>query len=954
MFGKNKLSAPGNYFDMIDAQVKKKKRIKFIIFICVILLLVIVGKFVIPAVKRAIMERRMPQSKGYVQETKEELRERLASEDSDIEGMSKLDKYEMGLDVWDGSDTDHDGLTDAVEIMITNSDPLSSSTSGDGYTDGYKVSHGMNVLNFYEIDESISANECPEVILNENTNSIYVPVVVDSTAYSGINGVDVYRTYHISDYSGNISIDTTQIPGVSNLSKSEREFWIETSGEVKKVKASDDGDGICKLDYSFDVNEEYEVHVAKKSNFIGRVVSSSKIKNAKKNLTSTIRGKSVENGIGIYYGSIFTTYLGINHMKIYVEDLGDDESNELLKEKILADAANSSVALTEGYNCFTETDVRFRSRAEIQIRYMILDEFLAWFKTTPEQAKIPNFKQFVNLFYMFVQYGDIDGTVVNSAPSLFDLMNGSGNSSAIYDEYDFELPFQNFGTEVNESGLCAGFARLTSKLYNGETVPISGNYGNIVYNLSADSNTTLTDAGLSDCRTYDWTDKNAPGGDVFKSNLSADDYEMVKLIEHLWEEENSLFYYGDYASMAEYSYDYAMIEEVMERIDRGEMVDVHMLSAHMVRGEYSGHAVNIYGYYEDENDPNLIHFMVYDSNYPDIYNAESGIESAYNLDLQVRKHKFIFRASGDTQYSFSYTYQPVVGDNMVLYTSKKELRDEDAAYAIIFVGKNDEVINKAYPARDALAMEDIDLGDVESDGIYGDIYDFLFKNSTGVISDDNANAVVTWADPVNVYQLNEKLKKWDTGITLTDYSYNLIKKYIKTRVFLGQLEDRHKGEISFTDTSAGIMIDWLAGYLNCDVSEILRGSVSDADKSVTYPVRNAKGELILLQFRMVGFEMDTSLSVFDKVYAKLLKQGVYAVDMTAYKVDKNDEGEVKITKLGNMNYGTLAVNQMLWNSMENGNSRNVTEMIGESVGMTAGEFIKSKIFDSFNGFLLVS
>ena len=57
--------------------------------------------------------------------------EELKAIDSDIEGMSQYDKYEMGLSIEDGSDSDSDGLTDKEEIEIYDSDPLKASTAVD-------------------------------------------------------------------------------------------------------------------------------------------------------------------------------------------------------------------------------------------------------------------------------------------------------------------------------------------------------------------------------------------------------------------------------------------------------------------------------------------------------------------------------------------------------------------------------------------------------------------------------------------------------------------------------------------------------------------------------------------------------------------------------------------------------------------------------------------------------
>ena len=85
----------------------------------------------------------------------------LKGKKSDIKGMSQYDKYKMGLDYHDGSDSDHDGLTDKEEIEVYNTDPLKSSTAGDLYTDGYKVTHNMDVKKSYEMKKkSFPNNNC--------------------------------------------------------------------------------------------------------------------------------------------------------------------------------------------------------------------------------------------------------------------------------------------------------------------------------------------------------------------------------------------------------------------------------------------------------------------------------------------------------------------------------------------------------------------------------------------------------------------------------------------------------------------------------------------------------------------------------------------------------------------------------------------------------------------------
>jgi len=66
--------------------------------------------------------------------------------DSDNDGLSDFEELLLGTDPRT-SDTDRDGLTDAVEVRNYNTNPLISDTDGDGYSDGIEVSLGGNPTN---------------------------------------------------------------------------------------------------------------------------------------------------------------------------------------------------------------------------------------------------------------------------------------------------------------------------------------------------------------------------------------------------------------------------------------------------------------------------------------------------------------------------------------------------------------------------------------------------------------------------------------------------------------------------------------------------------------------------------------------------------------------------------------------------------------------------------------
>lgn len=155
---------------------------------------------------------------GFDIPTQEEYENELKTQPSDIEGLTKYEKYKLGLSEYDGSDTDGDGLSDKEEIEIYHTDPLKESTAGDLYTDGYKIQHGMDPFTHYEYTEDISfqGNKCKEVTLTPIIPSDFYAVIEDETGKSQSEQVPGYqeiKTYCIYDFTGTISISLDDLGG---------------------------------------------------------------------------------------------------------------------------------------------------------------------------------------------------------------------------------------------------------------------------------------------------------------------------------------------------------------------------------------------------------------------------------------------------------------------------------------------------------------------------------------------------------------------------------------------------------------------------------------------------------------------------------------------------------------------------------------------------------------------
>ena len=147
---------------------------------------------------------------------KEEIRE-LFDSPSDIEGMTKGEKFAAGMNYKDGSDTDGDGLTDKEEVETYQTDPLKISTMDDSYTDGYKAEHGMDLHTVYTNENmEFPKNQSDTLKCNtmsaQNQNASILDCPYEFCVGEGEDNL-AYKAYAImgGDYSGSLSIDVSDI-----------------------------------------------------------------------------------------------------------------------------------------------------------------------------------------------------------------------------------------------------------------------------------------------------------------------------------------------------------------------------------------------------------------------------------------------------------------------------------------------------------------------------------------------------------------------------------------------------------------------------------------------------------------------------------------------------------------------------------------------------------------------
>lgn len=572
---------------------------------------------------------------------------------SDIDGLSQYDKYKMGLDYRDGSDSDNDGLTDKEEIEKYKTDPLKESTAGDLYTDGYKVKKKMDLFSACEYTGKIlfKKNRCREVKLEADEPSDLNAVIDDYTSrYSlecyGIN--EIYKGYWMYNYGGTVKIDLTSILKKNDIDYDDIKVWVIQGAfvvnglsELEKCGYKRNG-SIIALEYDFEKNNEYYVYLTE---------------NKKISIGGALSTTAETSGTGFIYGfpvieQLFGKGMHIDYSKMETKK----KSKSLAKHSV--NYCNAYLGSKIKYS--DKGKVKEKSKFSVNLKSKIFSLLLPVFEYNPREGE-----NFFNYIFSYMPYSD-SGYDIGAAPPYSNEREDDNVESSVegFNIYGDELPFQNFESEIGEGGNCVGIAHLTSYLYNRKKFPSSGAYKckvngkkkKIKWNLKKDpENKTLMDAGLYDYKNSLFVDEHSGNGtNYLNKKLSKGEKQFKKMVGCYWAKGNKKINLNDYANTNGRRDDYTMIEKMVDYLDRGKIVDVYML----MKAGY-GHAVNVYKYeYLDDNE---LTFYVYDSNLPQ--DKRSGFELNFSIcALQVKKME---HANGAEK--FEYLYYPLKGRDNIKY-----------------------------------------------------------------------------------------------------------------------------------------------------------------------------------------------------------------------------------------------------------------------------------------------
>lgn len=639
-------------------------------FICKWLTIIFIILLAVYVVKSHLYKNSVSQYTGDIEvENYDEYIEGLKDVPSDIEGMSQYDKIQVGLDYRDESDTDHDGLTDKDEIEVYGTDPLSSSTSGDLYSDGYKVSNNMDTTQKYEYsgDREFSYNECGEVNLEALSANDFNATVEDYTyRYEldnwGIN--KIYKGYYLYNFSGKMTVDINEILTTNDISTKDISVWVYDGAfltygmsDLEAVKFSDK-DGILAIDYEFEYDHSYYVYITEKKTLINSLINTNKTSNTQIATSSNIQYLIVDyfNSFTVYYPAMDT----------------EAEEDHLIKEID---------------SLFPDAKIAYKTSSEktIQSMYKGYTSIIPFMETDYDVSykieKITDFLPVIPKVIFSYQLRNLDGSVdinagVESADEAQTIKHVYNNYHTEFDPYEDELPFQNFASKY-ASGNCAGISYLTCALYNNGSISSSGSYDGINWDISKDEdNATLLNKGLSDYKDKSFVDKNGGKDGRLNDGLTVGEKEFVNMIGAYWKQTNDNFDLNEYRIENKNGLSWDVCQHMMDRLDQGKIITASLLFT-----DETGHEIVLYDYYWITDDELV--FRVYDSNIP-AYKADS-----FNLNcdghacyLQCKR-----KNNGDGTYDFIYFYWPIQG--AVDYCATSDVRQNH--YSAIIV--SDETLN---------------------------------------------------------------------------------------------------------------------------------------------------------------------------------------------------------------------------------------------------------------------
>lgn len=597
---------------------------------------------------------------------------------SDIKGLSQYEKIEKGLDPENDSDTDYDGLTDKEELEIYGSDPLKTSTSGDLYSDGYKVANGLDINTFYENGEVTYCNIPPEFSLHARYASDNTAAIGDHTSVEGDNDI-FYKAYTLSRFAGDgFTYDLSDICNKEGIDSKDIGVYIKDacSGKYVDCKYHIDGN-IVSVECDFTKPNGYNIFITDKKALPSKVVS-------------FLFGDAIADE--------FQRLADANEFVYYKGFYRDDEEGITVMPLPIIAAFGGDLSICRPLLYYNETDNTEQNDREIADLKYITNRVLNDAEIEPK-LKPTTIVRIVNLYNKLEHIGNgffngkhdsffhnalFDYILLSEfkelEPDKFEVKQTEFEGQTNFDKMSDTLPFGNFSSQYGHGGNCMGISTLISRLHNTGTNPSSGTAQNIdiSWDISNDEeNNTLTDPGLNDYKNADFVNDHRNVNGVVASDLSEGETEFIKMIgAYFWD--GNITAQKECPKLKPDGYSIYSLDKLRKACRDNLNDKVLILAMYSKNGnDNHGHAINVYGYYDGLDEGRPFYLRAYDNNFPG--------EQSGNLLIRITP-------DGRGSFDYEYTVPGVEGYGYSSYNSNEymfALMDED--FNVIFGDEKDIV-----------------------------------------------------------------------------------------------------------------------------------------------------------------------------------------------------------------------------------------------------------------------
>ncbi|WP_062105321.1 hypothetical protein [Bacillus niameyensis] len=555
--------------------------------------------------------------------------------------MTIREKVEAGLNPY-VTDTSGNGISDWDAVHTYHTDPKKFSSADDGISDLAKIKEGLDPtkpLDINTIDEFTIENEALDVAIHTNDLNAKHHTFIEPYQQSELEAVyePVREPVQFFNYEGEIELGIPD--GVKNPEKLKAfyfDFDKEDFVEIKDQRIEDNA-------LIATINNFYPVYILDPDTY----------DQIEKYYYFRVSGFQFSRAVA-----------GFDH-KIFLFKRGLFDSEKGVEEKF----EDPDYGITE----LSIGKIGPISAALLDRLYALLDRIFqpldntdgSWFqRALLDYGTVTGTPEYAQKYVMPWMYEDeILETENEDSWKVIDTGFRSKKHA---------FKFGNMMTKIGDGGICAGYCRVTERVFNGQEIEKELSYdpetwrsklvdwlgdhelsSSLSYNLEPQlSHYSFLNDGM--LYNYSFTDEQMAhlgiskflDGDlvVEPDTLTEPDQTLIKMLETQWMYSNEFI---NYKTKPYDTNNLEILDQVDEALSNGQIIYVSL------HGNSSGHAVNVYKMEYDRYDPNLIRLYVYDSNFPHGRLKKEGKDEVY-INIYKRKKNTLF---GTEEY-FEFDYTP--------------------------------------------------------------------------------------------------------------------------------------------------------------------------------------------------------------------------------------------------------------------------------------------------------